>query len=128
MSNLNIEFLGLRELQKEMEERFGVEFHEPVLEKGANYFKEQLEQSVYDYGLKKRTGKSENSMVIETKKGADEVYVGVSNQDNDAFYLYFHEWGTSRMRARPFMRPTFENQLQNIIDAMKEEMKARLRL
>ena len=32
------------------------------------------------------------------------------------------------MRARPFMRPTFENQMQNIIDAMAAEMKARLRL
>lgn len=128
MSNLNIEFLGLRELQAEFEQRFGTEFHEPVLEKGAKYFKEQLEESVYDYGLKKRTGKSEKSMAIEMKKGANEVYVGVSNQNNDAFYLYFHEWGTSKMRARPFMRPTFERQMQNIIDAMAAEMKARLRL
>lgn len=128
MSGLNIEMVGLRELQSEFEKKFGVEFHKPVLEKGAEYLKERLEDSVYDYGLKKRTGKSEQSMAVEVSKTANEVYVGVSNQNNDAFYLYFHEWGTSRMRARPFMRPTFETQMQNIIDAMAKEMLARMRL
>lgn len=128
MSNLNIEFSGLRELQAEFEQRFGTEFHEPVLEKGAKYFKEQLEESVYNYGLKKRTGKSEKSMAIEMKEGADEIYVGLSNQKNDAFYLYFHEYGTSRMRARPWFRPTWEKEQQAIIEKMADEMKARLRL
>lgn len=93
MSNLNIEFLGLRELQAEFERKFGVEFNQPVLEKGANYFKEQLERSVYDYGLSKVSGKSEDSIVIEMKDDGKEVFIGISNQNNDAFYLYFHEWG-----------------------------------
>lgn len=128
MSNLNIEFLGLRELQAEFENKFGVEFNQPVLEKGANYFKEQLERSVYDYGLSKVSGKSEDSIVIEMKDDGKEVFIGISNQNNDAFYLYFHEWGTSKMPARPFMRPTFENQLQNLMDVMADEMRARLGL
>lgn len=128
MSNLNIEFIGLRELQRDFESQFGVEFNDQVLEKGADYFKEMLEHSVYDYGLKKRSGKSEESMAIEKSSVANEFYVGVSNQNNDAFYLYFHEWGTSKMRARPFMRPTFEMQLQSILDVMAGEMRTRMNL
>lgn len=125
---MKIELDGLKELQRALESKFDTTQNEAVLQKGAEYLKERLEDSVYDYGLTKRTGKSEKSIAIEVSKSGNEVYVGVSNQRSDAFYLYFHEFGTSRMRARPFVRPTFENQMQNIIDAMAKEMKARLRL
>ena len=93
MSDFKIEFEGLKELQNELEKRFGEDYNKEVLQKGAEYFKEQLEESVYSYGLKERLGISKESMVIEVPKSANEIYVGVSNQNNDAFYLYFHEWG-----------------------------------
>lgn len=125
---MKIKLDGLKELQNALEQRFDTTQNEVVLQKGAEYLKERLEDSVYDYGLKKRTGKSEQSMAIEVSKMGNEVYVGVSNQRSDAFYLYFHEFGTSKFRARPFVRPTFENHMQNIIDEMAKEMKARLRL
>ena len=125
---MKIELDGLKELQNALEQRFDTSQNEAVLQKGAEYLKERLEDSVYDYGLKKRTGKSEQSMAIEVSKTGNEVYVGVSNQRSDAFYLYFHEFGTSKFRARPFVRPTFENHMQNIVDEMAKEMKARLRL
>ncbi|TQR26871.1 hypothetical protein C7Y47_23960 [Lysinibacillus sphaericus] len=56
------------------------------------------------------------------------ISIGVSNQSTDAFYLYFHEWGTSKMRARPWMRPTFEREMNRIIEIMKNELKVRMRL
>lgn len=125
---MKIEFEGLKELQKSLESKFDTSQNQEIVKKGADYFKERLEESVYNYGLKKRTGKSEKSMAIEMSGSANEVYVGLSNQSSDAFYLYFHEYGTSRMRARPWMRPTFENEQKAIIEKMAEEMKARLRL
>lgn len=125
---MRIELEGLVELQREFESRFDTSQNKEVIKKGAEYFKERLEESVYNYGLKKRSGKSEKSMAIEMSSSANEVYVGLSNQSNDAFYLYFHEYGTSRLKARPWMRPTFENQMQNIVNEMAKEMRARLRL
>lgn len=125
---MRIEFEGLSELTKELERKFDKSQNEDVLKKGAEYFKERLEESVYDYGLKKRSGKSEKSMAIEMKKGSDEIYVGLSNQKNDAFYLYFHEFGTSKFRARPWLRPTFEREQQAIIKKMADEMRVKLGL
>lgn len=120
--------VGLKELQSEFEKRFDVTLKEPILQKGADYFKEKLEENVYKHGLVKRTGTAQESFEIQMVKGADEVYIGISNQQNAAFYLYFHEWGTSKMRARPFMRPTFEKEMQKIIDEMAKAMKEQLGL
>lgn len=125
---MKIEFEGLKELQRALEIKFGTSQNQEVIKKGADYFKEKLEKSVYDYGFKKRSGKSEKSMAIEMSGNANEVFVGLSNQSSDAFYLYFHEYGTSRMRARPWMRPTFEREQQAIVEEMAKEMRARLRL
>lgn len=125
---MKIELEGLKELQRAIESKFDTSQNQEVIKKGADYFKERLEESVYNYGFKKRSGKSKESIKIEVPSVKNEVYVGLSNQGNDAFYLYFHEYGTSKMRARPWMRPTFEREQQAIIDEMAKEMKARLRL
>lgn len=128
MSDFKFELEGLDELRREMESRFDDKHNQDVLKVGADYFKGRLEETVYTHGFKRRLGKSEESMKIVIPSNKDEIEVGLSNQNTDAFYLYFHEYGTSKMRARPWMRPTWENEMQNIINKMKEEMKARLRL
>ena len=115
---MNIELEGLKELQRALESKFDTSQTQEVVKKGADYLKKRLEESVYTYGFKKRSGKSQNSMKIDIPGGGNEVYVGLSNQSNDAFYLYFHEYGTSRMRARPWMRPTYETEQQDIIYEM----------
>lgn len=129
MSGLNIEFSGLEALQREMQRQLNPEaIEEPTLKKGAEYLRDQLEKEVYRFGLRKRTGTSEESMVIAEKVIDGSIYVGVSNQHSDAFYLYFHEWGTSKMRARPWMRPTFEREMNRIIEIMGNELRTRMRL
>lgn len=125
---MNIELEGLKELQKALESKFDTSQNQEVVKKGADYFKKRLEESVYNYGFKRRSGKSQESIKIDIPGAENEVYVGLSNQSNDAFYLYFHEYGTSRMRARPWMRPTFEREQQAIVEEMAKEMRARLRL
>lgn len=124
MSDFNIQFHGLEELTREIERRAdGERITEAALMTGGKYFKEVLEAEVYKHGLKKRTGRSEDSFVMETKIVDGSIHIGLSNQDNDAFYLYFHEWGTSKMRARPFMRPAFENHKNFIIQMMADEIR-----
>lgn len=124
VSDLNIQLHGLEELTKEIERiADGEKITELALFSGAKYFKEVLEAEVYKHGLKKRSGKSEESFVIDTRIVDGTINIGISNQNNDAFYLYFHEWGTSKMPARPFMRPAFENHKNFIIQMMADEIR-----
>lgn len=126
-ANLNVELTGLEDLQREFNRMFGTDnTHQPILEKGAEYFREKLEDTVYDHGFKQRTGKSEKSMVIQDSPVDNEIYVGVSAKSSDAFYLYYQEYGTSKIPARPFMRPTFELEQNKILDIMANEMRRRL--
>lgn len=126
---MRVDFTGLEELQRALQQRLDSDsIQEPVLQKGAEYLKEKLEENVYNYGFKRRSGKSEKSIVIDSKIVDGSLAVGLSNQNNDAFYLYFHEIGTSKMRARPWFRPTFENEMNRIIEIMKQELQRRMRL
>ena len=126
---MQIVFTGLDELKRTLETRLNSEeIRDEALLKAAGYFKEELEENVYSYGLKERSGKSKESFVVDKEIVNGQLRVGLSNQNNDAFYLYFHEYGTSKMRARPFMRPTFEREKQKIIDTMARVLREKLML
>jgi len=47
---------------------------------------------------------------------------GAKNQD-DPFYWHFHEFGTSKMAKRSFMRPAFEESKDDAVSAMTERLK-----
>lgn len=49
-----------------------------------------------------------------------------ASNPNDAFYAPFLEFGTAKMRARPFMRPALSTQSQSAIDAMGEKIRERI--
>lgn len=44
----------------------------------------------------------------------------------DAYYFRFVEFGTSRMPARPFMRPAFEAKKMEAVEAMRQYMLIRI--
>lgn len=44
--------------------------------------------------------------------------------ENDPFYWWFHEFGTSKMPARPFMRPAFEANVENVKQAMTKRLRS----
>lgn len=122
--SLNIQLLGMEDLTRQIKRLANVEqITEEALNAGAEYFREVLESEVYSHGLTERSGNSGESFVIDTRIVDGAINVGISNQDNDAFYLYFHEWGTSKMPARPFMRPTFENHQAYIAQSMAEKIR-----
>lgn len=126
---MRIDFTGLEELQRTLKQRLDSDsILEPTLNRAAEHLKEKLEENVYNFGFKKRSGRSKESMVIDNKIVDNSLVVGLSNQNNDAFYLYFHEHGTSKMPARPWFRPTFEREMNRIIEIMKNELITRMRL
>jgi len=46
-----------------------------------------------------------------------------AKRQDDPFYWHFHEFGTSKMAARPFMRPAFEESKDDVVTAMTERLK-----
>ena len=79
-----------------------------------------------------RTGHAKKFLKISKvskEKGMKVVKVGISKGDNsEAFYLKFHEYGTSKMVARPFMRPAFERKRKEALEATHKVIKEGLGL
>lgn len=84
----------------------------------------------------RKKGKSQNSKQylkvaeVSKSKGIKVVKIGVSKEDNtQAFYLKFYEYGTSRGQiARPFMRPAFERKRKEAFEKTHEVIKRGLGL
>lgn len=62
---------------------------------------------------------------VTSKNGNKSIKIGLTRRDNSkAFYLKFHEWGTSKMPARPFMDPAAlakkDEARQKIAEILKE--------
>ncbi len=63
------------------------------------------------------------------RNGVKTVQVGIQKGDNSHyFYLKFHEWGTSKMQAQPFMGPAAEESKSEVMDTMKSVLRAGLGL
>lgn len=65
----------------------------------------------------RRTGKGAESMtakVVSRKAGEAKIAVGPGKE---GWYLMFHEFGTSKMPARPFLRPAID---ENGEEAVRE--------
>lgn len=126
---MDFEFTGLEELRNRLTGMSNAKVIEEKALRGAGeYLRDKLESSVYSHGLKKRSGKSQRSFKVNQQIINGAIEVGLSNQNNDAFYLYYHEFGTSKMPARPFMRPTFEQEKTNIEKKMAEGVREGLGL
>lgn len=48
------------------------------------------------------------------------------NIDKDSFYWKFIEFGTSKMAAKPFLRPAFEAQKEKAVDAIGKKLDERI--
>lgn len=71
-----------------------------------------------------KTGKLETRVEIsDVENGEIQVYV---DQQGKAYYGYFHEIGTSKMRAQPFMGPAFNQSISKIQNAMADKMRQEL--
>lgn len=66
---------------------------------------------------------------IKLKGGTRHILVGIEKGDNsEFFYMKFHEFGTSKMPARPFMDPAARESRGAVLEAMGGVVKAGLKL
>lgn len=80
-----------------------------------------------------RTGQHGADHIKVTKAklegGIKTVKIGIDKADRSPwFYLKFHEWGTSKMPAEPFVEPGFNSSKEAAIRAMTDILKNEMRL
>ena len=83
--------------------------------------REKTPEGIAQYHLGERHGrhlgrKAEKKLVVG-KSGRI-----VTKRVNDPFYWYFHEFGTKKMQARPFIGPALENKRNEAIKAMEDRL------
>lgn len=62
---------------------------------------------------------------VKQGKGAVNFQIAVTKL---AFYAHFVEWGTSKMRAMPFLRPAMDSKGQEAIAVMGQKIMQRIQL
>lgn len=88
--------------------------------KGAKVLQDEAKSNVYRV-LKRRTGKLQENIKIgdirDSSKGKS-IVVGTDKGDrSESFYGKFSEYGTSRQKAKPWLRPAMiakENELEKM--------------
>lgn len=85
--------------------------------------KQEITKAVYDTPESKsgyvRTGRLRNSIAYGVDTNEPAVYIG-SNVE----YAPYVELGTSKMRARPFLKPAVENYGEQYKDLLEQAMKS----
>lgn len=87
-----------------------------------------LQRAIYQKQIPERSSATQQIFYIGWRKGKkyQAVVRGKKTVNLDAFYGMFLEFGTSKMAKRPFMRPAFETQKDNCIEAMRVYLEKRI--
>ena len=73
----------------------------------------------------RRTGDlAESIEAVVEEKGKDK---GAAKVRATKFYGMFHEFGTSKMPARPFMRPSFDEHKDEVIESARKKLEQRIK-
>lgn len=86
-----------------------------------------LKRSVYQKAIKELSNLTKQTFFVGVRKGKKYQKQGKKgNLSQDAFYARFVEFGTSKMPARPFMRPAFEAKKSAAVEAIKAYLTDRI--
>lgn len=113
----NVKFEGLADLQRQLA---NLSNRTSIEKKALEAAGEHLQNAISD-SVPIKTGALKGSITKgEVKDG--KILVGPSQQ-GPSYRAHFVEFGTSKMPAKPFMRPTFEREKQKLESIMAEEIK-----
>ena len=120
---MEVDFSELNALSRQIRALGNLQHAEAeALDAGAEYIKKEFEGAA-PVGA---TGKlRDNILKSEMKDG--KIDIG-TRPTGDGFYGFFIEFGTSKMMARPWARPTWERKKRNVKDIMAEELRKGMRL
>jgi len=119
MQELMDKVTAMGKLGKKVENKALLKAAEPILADAISNAPEQYGDG--KAGLKISRPKS--------KSGTKYVLIGISKDDiSEIFYMKFHEFGTSRMPAKPYLGPAYERNKSKAIDIIKTEVRRGLGL
>lgn len=78
----------------------------------------RLKRVIYTVRDKDRSGRDVETYITGVRSGKR-----YQKKNNDAFYWRFVEFGTSKMAAKPFLRPAFDSTVVKQTEAMKNSLK-----
>lgn len=108
---------GLKELQAKLAELAdATNIKKDALTESGEHLRQAMVEAV-----PKKTGKLKESIAMG-EIVEDKVQIGPSQQ-GPSYRAHFIEFGTSKMRAQPFIRPTFEREKKTIEKIMAEQIK-----
>jgi HK97 gp10 family phage protein len=83
-----------------------------------------LKRAIYQKQIRERSSLLQQTFFVGVRRGrsAKSTVKGVI----DAWYAHFVEFGTSKMEARPFMRPAFESRKAGAVEAIKSYLLSRI--
>ncbi|WP_165967113.1 HK97-gp10 family putative phage morphogenesis protein [Jeotgalibacillus sp. S-D1] len=119
---MQVKFDGLEGIVSRLRQMENTESIEKnALEKAGEHIRNEMSKAApYKEGTL-----SENIVKTDVKEGA--ILIGTEPK-GDGFYGYFHEYGTSKMPARPWVRPTWESNKVKVQNIMSSEIKKGLKL
>lgn len=83
-----------------------------------------LKRAIYQTQVRELSGLLKQTFKVAVRRGKGAATK--SGKSLDAYYARFVEYGTVKMTARPFMRPAFDSQKLNAIEAMKQYLAKRI--
>jgi HK97 gp10 family phage protein len=72
--------------------------------------------------FRQRSGKGEASIKLVVKEKNDEIYSSVVAGGGNEYYMPFLELGTSKIVAKPYMRPAIDEHQTSIVEDVKQEL------
>ena len=83
-----------------------------------------LRRAIYQKQIRERSSLLEQTFFVGVRKGRSAR--STKKSVIDAWYAHFVEFGTSKMAARPFMRPAFEAKKRAAVDAIQAYLLSRI--
>nr|WP_208461157.1 HK97-gp10 family putative phage morphogenesis protein [Clostridium botulinum] len=124
-----MELDGLDELIRKVQDmgRAGTMIENRALKKAGELIVEEAKNNVPFRKGKLKEGLKVSG--VRKKNGNKFVLAGIQKGDNSKiFYGKFLEFGTSKMKARPFMGPAYESKKEEAKEVIKEELRKGLGL
>lgn len=124
--NARIEIAGQKELLKklkELPENVSGKYLEDAALAGAEIIRQEASNKA-----PWRTGRLVSSIIKETEEKSKSSVTVAIGPKKEVFYGFFVEYGTSKMRAQPFLRPALDGKKSDAEKAVIDALKRRLGL
>lgn len=123
MDNTSFEVEGLESLLNKLNNmgKKGINIQNEALQEAAKPILNDAVKNAPELSGKLKRGLKISKVI--NKNGEKYVLVGTDKKDKESpFYGFMIEFGTSKMPARPFLRPAYEANKKEVIEKIKQEI------